>query len=208
MRDPGPFFELSREHFDAASRTIQDLSDLAGFVAQIPPDPTGHGGANLGFFALISQAIPATDRWRRPCGIPVVGALPVKSTRILWLVSFVAVAAVEARAADSLTDATWQRDSSSSAASKKNSSKSAAASKSPAVMSKMTDGTKRFVNSTKSMLMPKKPTTTRKGGVTAVHKKNPPPEQQGFFKSLFQPAPKPQQPRTIKEWMALKQIHP
>ncbi len=39
------------------------LWDLAGFVAQIPPDPTGHADANLGFFSLISQAIPSTDQW-------------------------------------------------------------------------------------------------------------------------------------------------
>ncbi len=47
-------------------------------------------------------------------------------------------------------------------------------------MSKVTDGTKRFVNSTKSMLNAQETNHHAKGGVTAVHKKNPPPEQQEF----------------------------
>jgi hypothetical protein len=77
----------------------------------------------------------------------------------------------------------------------------------PAVVTKMTNGTRRLVSNTKNMLMPSKPATVRKSGTTAIHKKNATENKPGFFKSWFAPQP-PQTPRTIKEWMALKQPKP
>ena len=79
--------------------------------------------------------------------------------------------------------------------------------KTPQVVTKMTDGTKRLVSNTTNIFTPGK-TTTRKSGTTNVEKaKKPPQEKQGFFKSMFNPEPPPP-PKTIKEWMSLKQIHP
>lgn len=79
--------------------------------------------------------------------------------------------------------------------------------KTPQVVTKMSDGTKRLVSNTTNIFTPGK-TTTRKSGTTNVEKaKKPPQEKQGFFKSMFNPEPPPP-PKTIKEWMSLKQIHP
>lgn len=79
--------------------------------------------------------------------------------------------------------------------------------KTPQVVTKMTDGTKRLVSNTTNIFTPGK-TTTRRSGTTNVEKaKKPPQEKQGFFKSMFNPEPPPP-PKTIKEWMSLKQIHP
>jgi hypothetical protein len=83
----------------------------------------------------------------------------------------------------------------------------AKASKSPTVVAKMTDGTKRLVSNTTGIFKPKT-VTIRKSGLTGT--KNPKksePEKQGFFQSIFHPEPPPP-PKTIKEWMSLKQIHP
>jgi hypothetical protein len=75
------------------------------------------------------------------------------------------------------------------------------------LVKKMTGSTKRLVSNTTGMLTPKK-TTIKKSGTTAYYKAPlPPQEKPGFFKSLFQPEPPPV-PKTIKEWMSLKQIHP
>ncbi|HTM54610.1 MAG TPA: hypothetical protein VL175_11310 [Pirellulales bacterium] len=53
-----------------------------------------------------------------------------------------------------------------------------------------------------------KTVTTRKSGLTGVQKaKKTEQPKQGFFKSMFNPEPPPP-PKTIKEWMSLKQIHP
>lgn len=80
-------------------------------------------------------------------------------------------------------------------------------SKMPAMVTKMTGGTKRLVTNTANKLSPKK-TTTRKSGTTGlVRAKDPREEKPGFFQSLFHPEPPPP-PKTIKEWMSLKQIHP
>ncbi len=75
------------------------------------------------------------------------------------------------------------------------------------MIGKMTDGTRRLVNGTKSMLLPKKQQPVRKSGTTAIHKKNAEPPKQGFFHSWFHSEP-PQTPRTMREWMALKQVQP
>jgi hypothetical protein len=79
--------------------------------------------------------------------------------------------------------------------------------KTPRVVTKMADGTKRLASSTTSMLSPKK-ITTRKSGTTSIERaKDTKEEKPGFFKSLFHSEPPPP-PKTIKEWMSLKQIHP
>jgi hypothetical protein len=80
--------------------------------------------------------------------------------------------------------------------------------KTPQVVTKMTDGTKRLVSNTANVFTPGKTTTTRKSGTTGfVKAQKPPQEKQGFFKSMFNPEPPPP-PKTVKEWMSLKQIHP
>lgn len=85
--------------------------------------------------------------------------------------------------------------------------KTTEASKTPQVMGKMTGGTKRLVSNTTGLFKPKT-VTTRKSGLTGVKKAKKYEEPKpGFFQSLFHPEPPPP-PKTIKEWMSLKQIHP
>lgn len=78
--------------------------------------------------------------------------------------------------------------------------------KSPAVLTKVSSGTRRFVTGTMNLLSFK----------SAARKQNPSPatraiqpdhKQPGFFYKLFHPAPPPP-PKTIDEWMSLEQIHP
>jgi hypothetical protein len=113
-------------------------------------------------------------------------------------------------AADSSAMARWfsfGKDKSKAQAKTTSASGTSKSSKTPQVVTKMTDGTKRLVGNTTSVFKPSKP-TTRKSGTTNIEiAKKPPQEKQGFFKSLFNPEPPPP-PKTIKEWMALKQIHP
>ena len=78
------------------------------------------------------------------------------------------------------------------------------ASKTPTVFAKMSSGTKRFVNNTKNIFSPKKNSKGR--SATGLVSRQKPPEP-GFFHKLFDPEPPPP-PRTIDEWMSLKQIHP
>lgn len=79
--------------------------------------------------------------------------------------------------------------------------------KTPPVVSKMSDGTKRLLSSPTKMFKPK-PKPIKKSGTTNIIKaKRPEAEKQGFFKSMFSPEPPPP-PKTIKEWMSLKQVHP
>jgi hypothetical protein len=78
-------------------------------------------------------------------------------------------------------------------------------SKSPSVVTKMSAGTRRLANNTKSMLTPKKPAT--RGTKVVQSSKKATDEKPGFFKSMFAPEPPPP-PKTIKEWMSLKQVHP
>lgn len=78
----------------------------------------------------------------------------------------------------------------------------------PTVITKMTNSTKRLVSNTTNKLTPKKNAATKKSGTTAVYpKQTNKDEKQGFFKSMFNPEPPPP-PKTVKEWMQLKQIHP
>jgi hypothetical protein len=68
-------------------------------------------------------------------------------------------------------------------------------------------GPLRLLASTTGFFKPKT-VTTRKSGLTGVQKaKRTEQPKQGFFKSMFNPEPPPP-PKTIKEWMSLKQIHP
>jgi hypothetical protein len=85
--------------------------------------------------------------------------------------------------------------------------KASAKTKSPTVVANLTDGTKRLVSSTTGIFKPKT-VTIRKSGLTGTKnpKKSDPPKQ-GFFQSMLHPEPPPP-PKTIKEWMSLKQIHP
>jgi hypothetical protein len=79
---------------------------------------------------------------------------------------------------------------------------------SPSVFSGVTNGTKNLMSGTKNLLTPKKKAPVRKSGLTATHSINTPPAMKpGTFSSWFNNEPPPP-PRTIKEWMALKQIHP
>lgn len=77
---------------------------------------------------------------------------------------------------------------------------------SPAVLTKVGSGTKRFMNGTMNLLSFKKPTEKRAAPQSkySFRRDN---KQPGFFYKLFHPAPPPA-PRTIKEWMSLEQIHP
>ncbi len=77
---------------------------------------------------------------------------------------------------------------------------------SPAVFTKVSGGTKRFVDGTKNLLSFKKPAPKRTLGLTGSPI-GPKPKEPGFFYKLFHPAPPPP-PRTIDEWMSLEQIHP
>lgn len=80
--------------------------------------------------------------------------------------------------------------------------------KNSGMLSGVTNGTKNLVNGTKAVFTPKKKPSVRKGGTTAIHPaKKTPTEKQGFFSSLVNPQPPPP-PKTIKEYMELKQIHP
>jgi hypothetical protein len=79
----------------------------------------------------------------------------------------------------------------------------------PSIGTKLTTGPKHIVTGTKNMLTPKKPQTVRKSGTTGVQIAKSPKsaDKPGFFKSMLHPEPPPP-PKTIKEWMSLKQIHP
>ena len=92
-------------------------------------------------------------------------------------------------------------------ASPKKDANATTASKTPQLLSKMTGGTKRLVSNTTGMFKPKT-VTTRKSGLTGVQKaKKPEQPKQGLIQSMLHPEPPPP-PKTIKEWMSLKQIHP
>lgn len=94
------------------------------------------------------------------------------------------------------------------AAKTKKTSNTTGASKTPQVIKSITDAPKRLVSSTKSMLTPKSSTTAKRSGTTSGQSsKNSQDAKPGFFKSLLNPEPPPP-PRTIQDWMKLKQIHP
>jgi hypothetical protein len=79
--------------------------------------------------------------------------------------------------------------------------------KGPGVMSQMADSTKRVLTYPTSKLAPKKKPVKKTGTTAIIKAKRPEPEKQGFFKSMFAPEPPPP-PKTIREWMSLKQIRP
>ncbi len=82
-------------------------------------------------------------------------------------------------------------------------------SSSPSAVTNLSNGTKNLVTSTKNILTPKKQPSVRKSGTAGlqVAKGAKSADKPGFFKSMFHPEPPPP-PKTIKEWMSLKQIHP
>ena len=75
------------------------------------------------------------------------------------------------------------------------------------IISSFSRGTKKLVSSPTSLLTSKKQTAIRQSGTTGLLSSKPKQEKPGFFKSLFHSEPPPP-PKTIKEWMKLKQIHP
>jgi hypothetical protein len=74
-------------------------------------------------------------------------------------------------------------------------------------LTKASAGTKRFVANTKNLLSFKKSPPTKRTGTVATHSARPKKDEPGFFHRLFNPEPPPP-PKTIEEWMSLKQIHP
>ena len=78
---------------------------------------------------------------------------------------------------------------------------------SPGPLAKMSDSTKRFVSNTTSVFTPKKPPVKRTGTTKVIKAKRPEPPKQGFFKSLFYPEPPPP-PKTINDFMSMKQVLP
>ncbi len=78
--------------------------------------------------------------------------------------------------------------------------------RSPAVFTKVSTGTKRFVTGTKNLLSFKKPAAKRPPG-SAKYSLRSNHKEPGFFYKLFHPEPPPP-PRTIDEWMSLEQVHP
>jgi hypothetical protein len=80
-------------------------------------------------------------------------------------------------------------------------------SRTPAVLAKMSDGTKRLVGNTKKLFVPAKPPVKRRGVTATHHARRPEPPKQSFFKRLFNPEPPPP-PKTVNEWMSLDHVHP
>jgi hypothetical protein len=128
---------------------------------------------------------------------------------LLIISSLILFHGLTARAAsDASSKGSWLpfSDSASKAAKTK---KVSSNSSTPSVVTNLSNGTKHFVTSTKNILTPKKQPSVRKSGTTGmqVAKDSKPADKPGFFKSMFHPEPPPP-PKTIKEWMSLKQIHP
>jgi len=116
-----------------------------------------------------------------------------------------AVGASQAPAADGTSPLSWLGNSKSKP--RPIHKVSASSEATTPMFTRMTDGTKKFVNNTKSLFVPKKPPVKRRG-VTATHRAvRPEPPKQSFFKRMFNPEPPPP-PRTVNEWMSLEQIHP
>ena len=64
-----------------------------------------------------------------------------------------------------------------------------------------------MVDGTKNMFSSKKKAPKKVTGTTGIYTMHPKQEEPGFFHKLFHPEPPPP-PKTIDEWMSLKQIHP
>ena len=125
------------------------------------------------------------------------------------------IASIQAGAARAESDSSWwcpfgccHANPDKPGASVTQVSNTSSAAKKPAVLTKVSASTKRLVNGTKNMLSFKKPTApVKRSGVIATHSSRPKQEAPGFFQKLFHPEPPPP-PKTIEEWMSLKQVHP
>jgi hypothetical protein len=197
-----------------ANRCKQPLGKTSSFQAEFLPLPSGDRSGERVLAVLVARGeLPSfdLDRPARFCdsprpylGVPARAVILPATRDVLrsqefWLVKL-ARCGFCLSLLPSIALAARGAESSASDAGAQTTSK-------PAVVSKMTDGTRRLVSNTKSMLMPSKPAPVRKSGTTAIHKKNATENKPGFFTSWFAPKP-PQTPRTIKEWMALKQPKP
>jgi hypothetical protein len=119
---------------------------------------------------------------------------------VIWLLG-----ATESHAAFPSLPKFWGKEQSAATTT---SAKGGSAFKKPAVLTKMSSGTKRMVKNTKNLLSPKKARKEPKLGVTSTkraEKRQPP--QQSWFGRMFDPQPTPP-PRTMGEWMALEQPLP
>lgn len=124
----------------------------------------------------------------------------------LLMVALSATCATSCAAAELLSPSTWFGGGGKTTLSSKPTTKSSLL-KAPPVVGRMTSGTKRLL-STPTSIFKSKPKPVKKSGITKVTKaKRTEPEKEGFFKSIFNPE-LPPPPKTIKEWMALEQIHP
>lgn len=128
---------------------------------------------------------------------------------LLIISSLVLYHGLTARAAsDALSAGSWLPFS-GSASKGARTKKVASNSSSPSVATNLSKRTKHFVTSPKDIFTQKKQPSVRKSGTTGlqVAKDSKPADKPGLFKSMFHPEPPPP-PKTIKEWMSLKQIHP
>jgi hypothetical protein len=108
-----------------------------------------------------------------------------------------------------LARASWLPFSSSTPKPSKTTKKTASKPSKPGVVKNLSNGTKSLMTNTKNALTPKKTTTVKKSGSSGKKASNNPktPDKPGFLDSMIHPEPPPP-PKTIKEWMSLKQIHP
>jgi hypothetical protein len=162
------------------------------------------------FAILCDRIVTAAARKGRFCGVPSAGVLPVKIAKSRCLVASIILChgmSLQA-ASDSSSGGSWLPFSSSASKPVKTKKVSSTGS-TPSAVTNLSKGTKQIVTSTKNVLTPKKPQSVRKSGTTGGQiAKNPKPaDKPGFFKSMFHPEPPPP-PKTIKEWMSLKQVHP
>ncbi len=121
------------------------------------------------------------------------------------LIAGLMLGATESRAAFPSMPSLWGKSQTTTATT---SAKGGSAFKKPAVLTKMSSGTKRMVTNTKNLLSPKMPSKEPKLGVTSIkraEKQQAP--QQSWFGRMFNPQPTPP-PRTMGEWMALDQPLP
>lgn len=122
----------------------------------------------------------------------------------LLLVAWLLLGAAESQAAFPSLPKFWGKEQSAAATT----SAKGGSAKKPAVLTKVSSGTKRMVRNAKNLLTPKKPPKEPKLGVTSTKRAaRPQPPQQNWFGRTFNPQPTPP-PRTMGEWMALEQPLP
>ena len=131
---------------------------------------------------------------------------------VLSLLLLVAAVAGAATAADSDSSgvAGWLKPKSAKSGGKPTTRNVSAAGSKPSMMTNITNAPKRFVSSTKTLLSPKKSQSApakRSTASSRVSSKSNPPQSPGFFKSLFSPE-EPPPPKTVGDWMKLKQVRP